>query len=375
MTTTFELEDIQSKTEAWLQNTRYASKSITPLAGGTVNFTFLVHLKDSLKDGTDKVVVKHSEDFVRHTPSYKVSLARTVAEQQCLRSLSTLSPNVQGSSTGSMFQIRTPICLYFGEVAGMQIHEYLPAGVDLKTYLLERTTHRTPNALEPQYTLLGQAMGSWVRQFHDQASRQPELVQEVAKNKEAQQVQQLVTYQFAVDRVKDYPAILSEVQSVLEEVQKLAADELEIGPLQVIHGDLGPANILIPNLELQEGAKVPVFVIDWETSQLGISNIDTGQMIADLYRLWLCKNNEAALWMLRGFCKGYGLVSETHAFRTAIHAGVHLISRGTIDREMGTMDELEGVARAGRDIVLNGYRRNRGWFENGDLACLFDQIE
>ncbi|KAH7378106.1 kinase-like domain-containing protein [Cadophora sp. MPI-SDFR-AT-0126] len=355
--TTFELDDIQRKTETWLQGTRYAPRSIIPLSGGTVNFTFLVHLEEALQDGTDIVVVKHSEDFVRHTPSYKVSLART------------------DSSTGSIFQIRTPKCLHFDETAGMQIHEYLPHGVDLKTYLLARAAHQNSDQLEPQYFMLGQALGSWVRQFHDQASHYPELVEEVAKNKEAQQVQQLVTYQFAVDRVQDFPAILSDALPVLETVQKLAADELQTGSLQVIHGDLGPANILIPDSDIQEDSKIPVFVIDWETSQLGISNIDTGQMIADLYRLWLCKNIEAALWMLRGFCSGYGVVSEAHAFRTAIHAGVHLISRGTIDRQMGTMNELEGVARVGRDIVLNEHRKNRSWFEHGDLACLFDQIE
>ena len=76
--TTFDLDAIQSKTETWLQGTRYASKSITPLSGGTVNFTFLVALREPLEDGTDQVVVKHGEDFVRHTPSYKVSLARIV---------------------------------------------------------------------------------------------------------------------------------------------------------------------------------------------------------------------------------------------------------------------------------------------------------
>lgn len=67
-------------------------------------------------------------------------------------------------------------------------------------------------------------------------------------------------------------------------------------------------------------------------------------------------------------------MSEEHAFRTTIHAGVHLISRGTIDREMGTMDELEVVARAGRNILLNAYRKDRKWFEDGDLACLFDPV-
>ena len=123
----------------------------------------------------------------------------------------------------------------------MQIHEYLPNGVNIKTYLLERAIEGNESSLEPSYSSLGKALGSWVRHFHDEASHHPELVAEVAKNKEAQQVQQLVTYQFAVDRVDDYPEVLGDVKTILQEVRKLAADELESGSLQVIHGDLGPA--------------------------------------------------------------------------------------------------------------------------------------
>ena len=37
------------------------------------------------------------------------------------------------------------------------------------------------------------------------------------------------------------PEVLGDVTTILREVRKLAADELEGGSLQVIHGDLGPA--------------------------------------------------------------------------------------------------------------------------------------
>jgi hypothetical protein len=124
-----------------------------------------------------------------------------------------------------------------------------------------------------------------------------------------------------------------------------------------------------------ESTKMPVFVIDWETSQLGVSNIDTGQMIADLYRLWLCKKLPTALWIMQGFCNGYGPVNEAHALRTAIHIGVHLIARGSIDDSLGSPKDMEEVARVGRDITVNGFQENRAWFEAGDLSCLFKNAE
>ena len=123
----------------------------------------------------------------------------------------------------------------------MQIHEYMPNGVDLKTYILETLAYPSIPSQEPKFKQLGEAMGRWVRSFHDQASHQPTLVQEVAKNKEAQQVQQLINYQFAVERLQQFPSILTEALPILEDVQKSAAMELTKEPLQVIHGDLGPA--------------------------------------------------------------------------------------------------------------------------------------
>jgi len=377
-----QLEIVQSRTLRWLERTEFAPTYFNPLPGGTVNFTYLAHLKEALEDGTKDVVVKHSEDFVRHTPSFKVSITRILAERECLRTLSssfydTPQEGPKGSSPEKWFNyiVRTPKCLYFDEAAGMQIHEYMPNGVDLKTYTLEKLAYPRIPSLEPQCKQLGEAVGRWVRNFHDQASQRPMLIQEVTKNKEAQQVQQLINYQFAVDRLQQFPSILTEALPILEAVQKMAAMELTEEPLQVIHGDLGPANILLPDVEIQAETEIPVFVIDWETSQLGISNIDTGQMIADTYRLWLCKKIAAALWMLQGFCKGYGPVSEAYALRTAVHAGIHLIARGSIDDSMGTPEQLEEVARIGRDMVVNAFHKNRAWFEAGDLKCLFEHIE
>lgn len=134
-------------------------------------------------------------------------------------------------------------------------------------------------------------------------------------------------------------------------------------------------SILLPDAPIQEGTKTPLFVIDWELSQLGIPNLDLGQMIAELYELWLYKKIDAGLWMVQGFAQGYGKVTEEFALRTAIQAGCHLVCFGTAVKGWGTPEQVEDVARTGRDIIVNGWQQNRQWFENGELACLFSQVE
>jgi hypothetical protein len=118
-----------------------------------------------------------------------------------------------------------------------------------------------------------------------------------------------------------------------------------------------------------------VFVIDWEMSHQGVPNLDVGQMIAELYEIWLYKKITAGLWMVQGFTEGYGKVGEDFALRTAIQLGCHLVNFGTSAPGWGTPEQVEGVARTGRDIIINGWQKNRSWFESGELACLFSQIE
>ena len=60
--------------------------------------------------------------------------------------------------------------------------------------------------------------------------------------------------------------------------------------------------------------------------QLGSPAIDFGQMIAELYTIYLYKNIPDALHMMNWFIKGYGQVSEDFSFRTAIQVGAHLVS-------------------------------------------------
>lgn len=133
-------------------------------------------------------------------------------------------------------------------------------------------------------------------------------------------------------------------------------------------------SVLLPNEPIQEGVDVPVFLIDWECAQLGVPSIDIGQMMAELYALWLYKSIGAARWMMEGVLDAYGDIDEEFAFRTAIQVGSHLICITPTFPDWGTPEQIEGVVRVGRDIIVHAWKKDRPWFEKGDLACLFGGV-
>jgi hypothetical protein len=114
-----------------------------------------------------------------------------------------------------------------------------------------------------------------------------------------------------------------------------------------------------------------MFIIDWEMAQSGVLPLDLGQMIAELYLLKVYKDIDAGLWMIEGFVSGYGVLQDDAAFRTAIAVGTHLICFGGTVPGWGTPEQVERCVAKGKDIVVNAWRKNRRWFEEGDLCRLF----
>lgn len=98
-------------------------------------------------------------------------------------------------------------------------------------------------------------------------------------------------------------------------------------------------------------------------------------MIGDLIERNHFHDLDSALWILDGFLEGYGEMSEELAFRTAIHAGIHLICfytrRPPKGPVKGTKEQSEGAMRIGLEFVLKGWEKDRKWFEGGVLKGLF----
>ncbi|KAI0526377.1 kinase-like domain-containing protein [Xylaria bambusicola] len=364
-------EEIKSKVLANLEQTLFAAASLHALSGGTANFLYHATLKKSLPDGTIDVLVKHSEDYIANSPTFKLTLFRCRIEEECLKALSDFSIEEKSSDT-ARFIVRTPRVYHFDEERSTQIQELLRDGKDLKTYALDTYLANTPDAVRPQCLQLGRALGKWLRSFHTWSATQTGLRQMVTGNKELQQLKHYINFSWLLDRVEQFPSILSEAKGVFENVKEMAAKELEDeSQLQPIHGDFWTGNILLPDRPIHENSDITMFVIDWEMAQMGLPNLDFGQMVAELYELKLYKDITAGLWMVQGFAEGYGEVSDDFAFRTAIQIGAHLVSFGTSVQGWGTPEQVEMVARTGRDIIVHAWQKDRAWFQQGDLACLF----
>ena len=77
---------------------------------------------------------------------------------------------------------------------------------------------------------------------------------------------------------------------------------------------------------------------------------------------------------MEGLVEGYGKSSEDFAFRNAIQTGTHLRCVTTDGPKWGTPSQLEEVVGVGRDVIVHAWKRDRAWFEKGDLAYLFKGI-
>lgn len=130
---------------------------------------------------------------------------------------------------------------------------------------------------------------------------------------------------------------------------------------------------LLPDLVLREDSQPTIFIIDWELVQFGVRPLDLGQMVAELYELYLYKGIRAGLWLIEGFSAGYQIDDDDFAFRTAIHAGVHLVCFGSSVQGWGSEDQVREVVAKGKELITRAWRKDRAWFLESDLACLFQK--
>ncbi|KAK1595235.1 phosphotransferase enzyme family protein [Colletotrichum navitas] len=351
-----------------LANTPYHFKGGTLLSGGTANFIYHVSLLRHLPDGTAEVAVKHGEGFLAQNPDFKLPTTRCRTEVSCLEYLPALPP-----SAGNKLSVTTPKLFYFNEKTNTQVQEYQPNPLSLKNYALQHFGASDSGSMEPQCLDIGQGIGKWLRAFHEWSNspEQRKFRDIAATNKEMQKLKHWVNYLRLPSSVERFPSILGECASMLTAIADKATREMENDDkLQVIHGDFWTGNILLKG-QPWENEHNRILVVDWEMCMLGVTPLDLGQMIAELYELKLYKDMDAGLWLIQGFMKGYGEVDDEFAFRTLLHVGVHLIGFGTNVNDWGTEEHIKSVASEGRDLLLNAWDRNRAFFEFHPLNCVF----
>lgn len=145
--------------------------------------------------------------------------------------------------------MRTPKHYSFPQDPNTQVQEYLTNGTNLKAYALEHWS-ASPSSLAAESTdapqqaqakQLGRSLGRWLRVFHNHSFElhpHDEMREAVAANSTMQELKHTINFQWLLDRVAQFPDILTEAVPVFEEVKEMAAAEMrDTGHLQVIHGD------------------------------------------------------------------------------------------------------------------------------------------
>lgn len=122
----------------------------------------------------------------------------------------------------------------------------MPNGVDLKQYVRQNFPSPTPASLRPQIHPLGRELGRWITEFHQrtekdardalQKGEKSRLYAELEKCKTMQGLKHVINYDWLLQRVDQFPDILSEAKEVFQQVKAMALEELK-GELMPIHGD------------------------------------------------------------------------------------------------------------------------------------------
>lgn len=385
------MESVTANLQAELSETPFACTSLTPLSGGNANFVFRGRLRNPLsssppKEGEGEILIKHGESFVRQNTSFSLPTSRCEVEATTLSILGEhLPPCSITSGTTASFTVRTPKLHHFNSQTNTQIQEFLPQGIDLKTYCLKYYEPATSRSKRPQCLALGKSLGSWLRELHtwtgSSSPAQKSLHDQAKRNQTLKLLKNATYYEYLAHQMVDaFPGVLGPSRELFGTLEGVAAKELEDDEtLQVVHGDFWTGNVLLPDRDIpatddavEPGTgkvPVPVFVVDWEVTTLGIPIRDVGQMIAELHMLSSFRNITAGEWVIEGFLEGYGkLATEKEGFRTLIHIGAHLVViGGTVAGwpEEGKDEhvERERVVKFGRDMIVRGWEEDRGWFE------------
>jgi hypothetical protein len=134
-------------------------------------------------------------------------------------------------------------------------------------------------------------------------------------------------------------------------------------------------SILLPDIPISRGKDdITLFVVDWEMMHLNVPNVDFGQMIAEFYFFWVFKSIPAGMWMLEALVDAYGPVTEEFAYRTLIQVGAHLVCVIT-DLNRLPSEQLEKSVAVGKELIVRAWSRDRAWFEQSELACVFRQVQ
>lgn len=144
------------------------------------------------------------------------------------------------TATSHHIVLRTPRLFYFNSKTNTQAIEDFHNTADLRSLL------DAPPDKQFFVISIGQAIGSWLRSFHDWTASpaQCELRSETAKNEPMRKLKSRITYEAFLLVLQNFPKILEGSRESLEEAKAMAmrAFQMKIGDegaeeWGIIHGD------------------------------------------------------------------------------------------------------------------------------------------
>ncbi|KAF7934315.1 uncharacterized protein EAE97_008675 [Botrytis byssoidea] len=353
-----------------LAATPYACKSLIPLSGGSSNYVYHGTLMETLPDGTIVVIIKHTEPHLFSNKNYKLTTTRTFYESQILKYLTAFPAQ---SVSYNNITISTPKLLHYDASTNTQVHTHHPSPncTNLKSYILKYHTAITPSTA----SVIGYSLGNWLKKFHSWANSpaQSEVREVMEGNHTMRTLKLAINYTNLVTMIDSFPNILGGSRIVFENVEKEMLAWINggtEGTRELIHGDFWCGNVLLPDTLLYPSTPAAIFITDHELSHLSTPIFDLAQMCAELYMLTFFKSIPAGKELLIAFIKGYGLIEEDKRWRMLIYIGCHLICWGSRTAGWGSMEQVEACVELGRDLVVNGWERNREWCTREGWAFL-----
>ncbi|EPE02292.1 phosphotransferase enzyme family protein [Ophiostoma piceae UAMH 11346] len=382
--TNAEKAELKTSLLAQLASTPFACTSLLELTNGTTNFVFRGQLQESRGANAATVIIKHTTGYAAANKDFAIDVTRSRFEETMLDALKAFQ-NESGHSTATTFTARAPELLWFNRETNTQVLQDFADAIDLKASLLASAADKQhPLSSQKAAHSVGYALGEWLHSFHawTAAPEQVSLRDTVAANEPMRKLKHQITYDALVRIVSPFDvaendlAVLKEVQaSAVVDFQRLPhiADSSHWG---IIHGDFWSGNVLLPS-DLKDPR---LFVVDWEFAQYGHRAYDVGQLIGDLLERDHFRGAKAALDILAGFSEGYGLPSLSKKdrdllYRTAIHAGVHLICsmirRAPSGPLPGTQEQVGEAIRLGVNLIVRGWTKDEEWFKSSVFKPLF----
>jgi hypothetical protein len=373
-----EIDAVLSNISSTLASTDFTCTSIVQLSGGTTSFVFRGYLARPFWNNTS-AIIKYAAPFTSCNKDFPIDDARAEFEELILSDIhggSVIKSGHDREYEEGEIEVRTPTLWYYNRPKRLLVFEDFPDTVTLKEALF--TLDRVLTAST------GRILGAWLKRFHEWTSApgREYLTGIFVKNQEIRRLKQKITYSAFIPMLENFPEVLQPHRKTLELIQANIGNEFESPRAEVqgedfgvIHGDFWAGNVLTAS----NSSTPSLVVIDWEFTQVSHRSVDLGQMLGDLYERHHYHHTSSTpchcFSMISSFISGYGPVSEELAFRTVIHAGVHLVcwaTRGAPGfwRTWRQEQVIEGM-KTGVEWIVNGWERNRDWFDGTVLAGLF----